>query len=110
MTQKWINQGDHVKVITGNDKGTVGKVIVRAKNRIVVEGVNIRKRHAPAQGEQQKEGGNIIEMERPIHISNVALTDADGNKIKLTVKTDGEKKDLVYDKGGKETVFRTLRK
>ncbi|MCP5492448.1 MAG: 50S ribosomal protein L24 [Chlamydiales bacterium] len=111
MTQKWINQGDHVKVITGNDKGRVGKVILRAKDRIIVEGVNVRKRHAPAQGQQQqKEGGNIIEMERPIHISNVALTDADGNKIKLKVKTDGQKKDLVYDKGGKETVFRTLRK
>lgn len=109
MSHKWIKEGDHVKVLSGNDKGQVGKVIVRAKDRIIVQGVNIRKKHVKSQ-QQQQSGGEIISIERPIHASNVALTDSDGNRISLRVKSDGNKKDLVYDKGGKETVYRTLRK
>ena len=110
MSHKFIKEGDQVKVISGNDKGQVGKVIARAKDRILIQGVNVRKKHMKQQRQQGSSGGEIISIERPIHISNVALCDADGNRIRLKAKCDGTKKDLVYDKDGKETVYRTLRK
>ena len=108
MSHKWIKEGDYVKVISGNDRGQVGKVLARAKMRIVVQGVNIRKKHVKKQS--QGAGGEILSIERPVHISNVSLCDSDGNKIKLKVKATDKKKDLVYEKDGKETVYRSLRK
>ena len=104
MSQKWIKQGDTVKIIAGNDKDQVGKVMARSKDRIAVQGVNVRKKHMPKRGQQG--GGEIISIEKPVHISNVALCDADGNKIRLKRKGN----ELVYEKDGKETTYRTLRK
>ena len=109
MSHKWIKKDDMVKVIAGNDKGEVGKVLARAKDRILIQGVNVRKKHVKQQ-QQGKSGGEIISIERPINISNVALCDADGNRIKLKIKSSGTTKELVYSKDGKETVYRTLRK
>ena len=108
MAQKWIKEGDNVKVITGNDNGQIGKVLAKSKTNIVVQGVNVRKKHVKKQNQQS--GGEIISIERPIHISNVTLCDTDGNRIKLKTKIDRTKKELVYVKDGKETVYRTLRK
>ncbi len=108
MAQKWIKEGDTVKVLSGNDNGQVGKVLAKSKTNIVVQGVNLRKKHVKKQ--QNQAGGEIVSIERPIHISNVTLCDAEGNRIKLKTKIDGKKKDLVYTKDGKETVYRTLRK
>jgi large subunit ribosomal protein L24 len=42
---KWIRKGDLVKVIAGNDKGKAGQVIARAEDRVLVQGINIRKKH-----------------------------------------------------------------
>jgi large subunit ribosomal protein L24 len=81
-----IKRGDLVVVVRGRDKGKQGKVlrvikkeernkkgeVIRVKTRVVVEGVNIRKRHVKAT--QFSEGG-IIEFEAPIDISNVMLVD-----------------------------------
>ncbi len=72
--KKWnLKKGDTVLVITGNDKGKKGKIlkVLRHKNRIVVEGVSIRKKHYRAR--KQGEQSGIIEIEAPIHISNVML-------------------------------------
>ena len=70
-----VKKGDKVKVISGKDKGKQG-VILKAfpkKNRVIVEGVNIVKKHAkPSQANPQ---GGIIEMEAPIHVSNVMPLD-----------------------------------
>jgi large subunit ribosomal protein L24 len=66
-----IKKNDNVIIITGKDKGVSGKVI-RAfpkEDRIVVEGVNIRKRHTRATKSNQK--GQIVEKPHPIHVSNV---------------------------------------
>ncbi|MDQ7038810.1 MAG: 50S ribosomal protein L24 [Aquificota bacterium] len=70
-----IKKGDTVMVVRGKkeNKGKTGKVIkvIREKNRVVVEGVNIVKKHVkPIEGVRE---GGIIEMEAPIHISNVML-------------------------------------
>ena len=69
-----IKKGDKVVVLTGKDKGKSGEVlrVVRADNRVVVQGVNMMKRHtAPRPGEP----GGIVEREAAIHISNVAHID-----------------------------------
>ena len=66
-----VKKNDDVVVISGNDKGKSGKVlrVLPQKGRVIVEGVNIRKRHMrPTQSNPQ---GSIIEREFPIHASNV---------------------------------------
>ncbi len=75
-----IHKNDNVMVISGNDKGKTGKVLkVFPKNtRVIVEGINLRKRHTkPSQKSPQ---GGIIEKEAPIHASNVMLLDPKTNE------------------------------
>jgi large subunit ribosomal protein L24 len=75
-----IKKGDTVLVIAGSDKGAKGKVIrvLREDNRVVVEGVNLVKRHTKSvqQGAGSNTGG-IITVEAPIHVSNVMLVEGD---------------------------------
>lgn len=68
-----IKKDDKVKVIAGKDKGKIGKVlkVIRKKNRVLVENVNMVKRHAKPSA-QNRQGG-IIEGEAPIHWSNLML-------------------------------------
>ena len=67
-----IKRGDTVLVTTGKDKGKQGKVLVieHKKDRVVVEGINLVKKHQKAT--QQNPGGGIIQKPAPLHISNVA--------------------------------------
>ena len=72
-----VQQGDLVEVIAGKDKGLRGEVVrvLVKKNRVIVNGVNIMKRHRkarPAPGGQQIPA-QIIEFEAPLHLSNVML-------------------------------------
>ena len=69
-----IKKGDTVIIISGKDKGRTGKVlkVIPRENRVVVEGINIVKRHQKPTTTDQ---GGIIEKEAPIHISNVMLLD-----------------------------------
>ena len=66
-----IKRGDKVVVTTGKDKGKEGKVLVvdRKKDRVIVEGVNMIKKHQKVNAANQK--GGIISKEAPIHVSNV---------------------------------------
>lgn len=75
-----IKKNDTVIVIAGNYKGKIGKVlkVFPDKNRIIVEGVNIRKRHTKPN--QKNPQGGIIEKEAPIHVSNVMILDPKTNK------------------------------
>ena len=75
MTQNnlHVRKGDRVKVIAGNYRGATGQVLRTepSRRRVVVDGVNMRKRHqAPTQ--QNPEGG-IMTFEQPVHVSNVML-------------------------------------
>ncbi len=81
-----IKKGDRVKVIAGNDKGTIGEVLSvdPERERVVVQGVNIRKHHRRdtpnADGSASK--GGIVSSEAPIHVSNVQLvTKVDGEDV-----------------------------
>ena len=75
-----IQKDDKVKIIAGKDKGKVAKVlkVYPDRERVLVEGVNIVKRHVKP-GVLSKEGG-IISIERPIHMSNVMYFDAKLNQ------------------------------
>ena len=66
-----IKVGDKVRVITGSNKGKEGKVskVLRSESRVIVEGVNIVKKHVKPN--RTNETGGILETEAPIHISNV---------------------------------------
>ncbi len=68
-----VKTGDEVMVIAGKDKGRRGKIkrALPAEDRVIVEGLNIVKRHQKARGPGRPSG--IIEMEAPIHVSNVML-------------------------------------
>jgi len=96
-----IHRDDVVVVVAGKFKGRVGKVVrvLPAEGRVVVEGVALQKRHMKAQGDQP---GRIVEKERPLHISNVALWNAaEGRRVKVGFKSqDGAGKVRVDKKTG----------
>ena len=84
---------DKVVVISGKDKGKEGLITktLRAENRVVVEGVNVVKKHVKPNGQA---AGSIVEMEAPIHASNVMHLDPKTNKrtrIGHTVDKNGKK-------------------
>ena len=87
-----IKTGDNVKVITGNNKGSEGKVlkIVSDKNRLIVEGVNMVKKHMKPNAQNPQ--GGIIEKEASIHISNVSLLTSTGESTKVGYRLDDNKK------------------
>jgi large subunit ribosomal protein L24 len=106
---KWIRKGDRVVVVAGNDKGKAGEVLSRSEERVLVQGINIRKKHMKRT--QQTQGARIIEMEVPIHISNVALCNKEGNAFKLHVRCGKEgERDLVYKDGKEQVVYRSVKK
>ena len=87
-----IVKGMNVKVISGNHKGKEGKVlyVIPKKNRIIVEGINLIKKHFKPTQENPK--GGVVEKEGSIHISNVMLV-VSGKPTRINYKTlnDGSK-------------------
>ncbi len=86
-----IKVGDEVIVIAGKDKGKSGKVLKTLKkdNKVVVEGINMVKKHVKPNNQNDK--GGIFDIEAPIHVSNVKKTDVKEVK-KATTKTKKESK------------------
>lgn len=80
MIKTRLKKNDLVKVLSGNSKGTVGKILFvdREKGRVIVEGVNIVHRHTKPK--QKSPQGGIIRREASINISNVQLMDPKTNK------------------------------
>lgn len=88
-----IKKGDRVVVLTGRDKGKEGEVlqVLPSENRLVVQGVNVVKRHTRP---TQTAAGGIVEKEAPLAVSNVAHVDPkDGKPTRVGFKTleDGKK-------------------
>ena len=88
-----IKKGDKVVVTTGRDKGKQGEVlrVLRAEERVLVQGVNMVKRHTPP---SQMSPGGIVEKEAPLHISNVAHIDPKTKKptrVGYKIDKDGRK-------------------
>jgi large subunit ribosomal protein L24 len=99
-----IKKNDSVVVITGNSKGKTGKVlkVFPVQNRVIVEGINLRKRHTkPSQKSPQ---GGITEKEAPINVSNVMILDPKTNE-----KTRIGAKLIVDEKTGKKRSARVSR-
>lgn len=85
-----IKKGDIVKVIAGDAKGQQGKVleIIKDKNKVLIEGVNMISKHAKPSAKNPQ--GGIIKQEAPIHISNVMLV-INGTATRVGRKLEGDK-------------------
>lgn len=82
-----VKVGDNVKILAGKDKGKTGRIIKTLKkdNKVVVEGINMVKKHVKPN--RTNEVGSIIDMEAPIHVSNVKLTEETKKEVKKEAKT-----------------------
>jgi large subunit ribosomal protein L24 len=95
-----LKKNDTVKILAGKDKGFVGKIVkvVPESERVIVQGANMVKKTVKKRSPQDK--GGIIDIEAPIHVSNVALV-ADGKVSKIGYKLDEDgKKDRYAKKTG----------
>ena len=105
---KKIRKGDKVIAIAGNNRGLTGVVISRDGEKIIVKGLNVGKKHMKKT--QEAPTGRIIEMERPIHVSNLKVYMEDGTVAKLKVRTNEQgNRQLVYKKGDAEHVYRSIK-
>ena len=87
-----IRKGDLVVVTSGKARGRQGKVLsmIPKRSMVVVEGVNVRKKHLKPS--QQNPQGGIVEKEMPIHASNVSpVADGKPSRVRFEVKPDGSK-------------------
>ncbi|MDX2135941.1 MAG: 50S ribosomal protein L24 [Saprospiraceae bacterium] len=92
-----IKRGDTVMVMTGDDKGKTGQVlqVISEKQRAIVEGVNIVKKHVKA---SQTEEGGITEMPAPVHISNLAIVDPKSGEPTRVGRKSVDGKNVRYSK------------
>ena len=104
-----IRKDDNVRIITGKDKGRTGRVlrVDPKKEKVYVEGANIIKRHTRPRTlrdtQRSQEIGGIVEMEGPIHVSNVMLVDPDsGEPSRVAIKREGGRRMRVAKKSGSE--------
>ena len=88
-----VKKGDHVEVISGNFRGSSGRILAvfPGKQRVVVEGVRIIKKHL--RKSQDNPSGKIAEREGPIHISNVKLIEREKKPEKKAAKKSKKKKE-----------------
>ncbi|HAA9346460.1 TPA_asm: 50S ribosomal protein L24 [Listeria monocytogenes] len=96
-----IKKGDKVKVITGKDKGKSGKVLAAfpKKDRVLIEGINMVKKHTKPSNVNPQ--GGILNVEAPIHVSNVMLIDPKtGEPTRVGYEVKGDKKVRVAKKSG----------
>jgi large subunit ribosomal protein L24 len=99
-----IHKNDNVKVVAGNYKGKNGKVlkVFPKDNKVIIEGVNLRKRHTKPN--QKNPQGGIVEKEAPIHVSNVMIIDPKTNE-----PTRIGKQIIIDEKTGKKKRARILK-
>ena len=99
-----IKKDDKVLVIAGEHKGSQGKVvkIIREKNRAIVEGVNMIKKHAKPSAQNPQ--GGIIEKEAAIHVSNLSLVSSEGNATRVGFRIEEDGKKVRFAKKNNEVV------
>jgi large subunit ribosomal protein L24 len=104
-----IRSGDNVMVIAGNDRGKVGKVLMRRGDRIVVQGLNMRKKNMKKT--QMKPQGEIVTLEMSIHASNLKLVAENEKPITVKVRTNKQgERELFYADNGRQTLYRPVKK
>jgi large subunit ribosomal protein L24 len=96
-----IKKGDNIIVISGKDKGKTGKVAkaMPQDNMVLIEGVNIHKKHERSRKSGSK--GQVVEKSMPINVSNVMIIDA-GKRARVGKKLVGEKFVRINKKTGRE--------
>ena len=89
-----VRVGDKVRILAGKDKGKEGKVTVtlRDKDKVVVEGINIVKKHMKPNAMNQT--GGILSVEAPIHVSNVKVIENVKKETKKTTTKKSTKKEV----------------
>jgi large subunit ribosomal protein L24 len=100
-----IKKGDQVMVITGESKGQKGRVLEvdRAKNRAIVEGINMVSKHTKPHSKAPQ--GGIVKKEAPIHLSNLMLIDpASGKPTRIGRKLNSKEKLVRYSKKSGEEI------
>ena len=87
-----IKSGDTVRVITGDHKGSEGKVlkVLKDKNKAIVEGVNMVKKHMKPSAQSPQ--GGIVEKEASIQLSNLSLLTSNGETTRIGYRMEGDKK------------------
>jgi large subunit ribosomal protein L24 len=109
QSSKKIRKGDRVVAISGNNRGLMGIVLSCKGDKVVVQGINIRKKHVKRSQEAPK--GRIVEIERPIHVSNVKVCVEGDTAAKLKVrKNEQGDREFVYKQGDQEMVYRSVKK
>jgi large subunit ribosomal protein L24 len=104
---KWIQKGDKIVVTSGNHRGQQGEVLRRLEDRVVIQGVNVRKKHVK---KTKSSPGQMLSIEKSVHISNVSLCNAEGKPIRLKARVVDGVKQLYYKDGQEEVVHRQLGK
>ena len=101
-----VKVGDNVVVLTGKDKGKTGRIIktLRKENKVVVEGINMVKKHIKPN--RMNEVGSIVDVEAPIHVSNVKVV---AEEKKATKKAE-VKEAKAEKKAAKTTAKKTTKK
>lgn len=98
-----LKTGDKVVVVSGSNKGKEGKITKILNNKVIVEGVNIVKKHLKPKNNNGT--GEIIEMEAPIHVSNVMLSDPKTKKpTKVKIEKDSKGKKIRISKKSNEKI------
>ncbi|MCK5156294.1 MAG: 50S ribosomal protein L24 [Spirochaetales bacterium] len=95
-----LRKNDTVKIIAGKDKGKSGRIlkIDRDNDRVIVQGLNIARKAVRKKSQQDK--GGIIEIETPLHISNVAIVTKDGSTSRIGFEIRDGKKVRIAKKTG----------
>ena len=100
---KNLKTGDKVVVVSGSNKGKEGKITKILDNKVIVEGVNIVKKHLKPKNNNGT--GEIVEVEAPIHASNVMLIDPKTKKpTRVKVEKDSKGKKIRISKKSNEKI------
>lgn len=103
-----VRKGDEVIVTAGANKGQQGKIlrVMTQEDRVIVEGVNVRRKHL--RPSQQNPQGGVVNLEMPIHISNVSPMDKDKKptRVRFIKKDDGSKVRVAVTTGEELSVLK----
>ena len=106
LANKRIRKGDTVVVISGNDKGRTGEVMERRGERVVVKGINVRKKHLKR---SETNPNGIVDIEVPIHASNVMLCAGEDTGVRTFLRCSEDTREVCYRKDGQEVVHRNFK-
>jgi large subunit ribosomal protein L24 len=97
-----LKKGDRVRVLTGKDVGKEGEItrVLVERNRVIIDGVNVAKRHQRATKATMQ--GGIIDKDMPIHVSNVAIVCSTDGPTRIGYRFEGDTKIRICRKCGKD--------